>query len=126
MTQHRDASKERRWLKLILLWQKSKLPIREFCQRRHLSEPGFYSWRRVLQQRGFLQDLPAPKTAKHSTDPKPPAFVKLILPADAEPAPPTATAIDLVLNERLLLRVRAGFDPDTLLQLVRLLEEPAC
>jgi hypothetical protein len=30
------------------------------------------------------------------------------------------------LNERRLLRVRAGFDADTLLKLVRLLEEPSC
>jgi hypothetical protein len=32
----------------------------------------------------------------------------------------------LVLNHQRVLRLRPGFDADQLLQLVRLLEEPAC
>lgn len=131
MARHHDASKERRWLDLILLWQKSKLTIREFCQRRQLREPSFYFWQRVLRQRGLIiqeraAESPAPKPAKSSAPPKTPAFVKLTLDADTEPAPPTATAIEVVLSARRLLRVRPGFDPAMLLQLVRLLEEPAC
>lgn len=51
-----------------------------------------------------------------------PAFVELST-LDAEP---TGSPIELVLNHRRLLRVRPGFDADMLLQLVRLLEEPAC
>jgi hypothetical protein len=38
----------------------------------------------------------------------------------------TGSAIELVLHPRRLLRVRPGFDADLLLELVRLLEEPAC
>ena len=37
-----------------------------------------------------------------------------------------AYAFDVVLSQRRRLRVRPGFDPATLLQLVRLLEEPPC
>jgi transposase len=128
MARHHDASKERRWLDLILLWQKSKFTIREFCQRRQLRESSFYFWQRVLRQRGLIQDRtaesPAPKPAKAPA--KQPAFVKLTLEADAAPATPTATAIEVVLSARRLLRVRPGFDPAMLLQLVRLLEEQAC
>jgi len=32
----------------------------------------------------------------------------------------------MVLSDRRLLRLRPGFDPAMLLELVRLLEEPAC
>ena len=126
MTQHRDASKERRWLELILLWQKSKpkLTVREFCERRHVSEQDFYNWKRVLRQRGLLQDPQHSHPTMASATPMQPAFVKLTLDAATEPATPTA--VDLVLSERRLLRVRPGFDPAMLLQLVRLLEEPAC
>ena len=118
MAQHPDASKQTRWLNLILRWQQCqpKITVREFCQRRGLSEPSFHSWRRVLRQRGLLPDSPP----THS--PTSPAFVKLTV--DAEPA---TAAIDLVLSERRLLRIHPGFDPDTLLALVRLLEEePSC
>ena len=119
MAQHPNASKQTRWLNLILRWQRCrhKLTVREFCQRHELSEPSFYTWRNVLRQRGLLQDLPPPQA------PTSPAFVKLTV----APEPVSATAaIDLVLSERRLLRVRAGFDRDTLLALVRLLEEPPC
>lgn len=135
MGQRLDASKERRWLELVLLWQKSNLTVREFCERRQISEPSFYSWRRVLSQRGLIQASPATgpepeprnamaaaKTATASAAPTPPAFVKLALDAGAEAVAP----VEIVLNARRLLRVRSGFDPDLLLQLVRLLEEPPC
>jgi hypothetical protein len=49
------------------------------------------------------------------------AFVKLTLPAE----PTAASTVELVVGDRLL-RVRPGFDPDMLRQLVRLLEEPPC
>ena len=108
-----DPSKQRRWLELMRLWQQSDLTVWQFCEQHRVSEASFYSWRRVLKQRGLLQARPTHK---------PPAFVKLTL--DAEP--PAASPVELVLGDRLLLRLRPGFDPAMLLELVRLLEEPAC
>jgi transposase len=119
MARHPDASKQRRWLDLMHRWHESQLTVRAFCERHRLSEPNFYLWRRVLRERGLLHDPPTPAQATQAA-PTPTAFVKLTVDA----APPTAIAVDLVLNERRLLRVHPGFDPATLLQLVRLLEEP--
>ena len=110
-----DAGKEQSWLKHIRRWQKSQLTVRQFCLRHHLREANFYAWRRLLRQRGLFPDSPL------MLDPMP-AFVKVVV--DAEP--PHATPIDVVLGEGRVLRVRAGFDADLLLQLVQLLEEPAC
>ena len=53
-----DLHKERHWLGLIRRWQRSQLTAREFCERLGLSEPSFYSWRRLLRQRGLIQDAP--------------------------------------------------------------------
>jgi transposase len=119
MARHPDASKQRRWLDLMRRWHDSELTVREFCGRHRLSEANFYVWRRVLRERGLLQE----RSALHQPMPaSPAAFVKLTL--DAEPA--AVSPVELVLNARRLLRVRPGFDPAMLLELVRLLEEPAC
>ena len=67
---------------------------------------------RSLRERGLIDE---------SVSPVKPAFVKFAL--DAEPT--TVNAVEVVLGQRVL-RVRPGFDADLLLELVRLLEEPAC
>jgi hypothetical protein len=85
-----------------------------FCRRRRLSEPSFYLWRRALRQRGLVDDSPSADTAA------PPAFVQVALQSDAQ------VGIDIVLAQGRLLRVRPGFDADSLRQLLRVLEEPPC
>jgi len=119
MALHADASKQRRWLDLIQRWQKSRLSVREFCRRSAVSEPSFYLWRRVLRVRGLIQDAPSSQSASSPL----PAFVKLtVAREDADPS-----AVEVVLGAQRVLRVRPGFDPQSLLQLVRLLEEePPC
>jgi transposase-like protein len=121
MAQHPDASKQNRWLELIGRWQQSQLTIRAFCECHHVSEASFFAWRRVLRQRGLLDESAEPKAA--TTASKSPAFVKL---SAVESEPPPANAIELVLGGRRVLRVQPGFDADLLLELVRLLEEPSC
>jgi len=107
-----NAGKQAHWLDLVQRWQRSNLSVRAFCERHQLSEPSFYSWRRVLRERGLIDEsVQAPAAA----------FVKLMV--DAEPA--AGSAIELVVGRRVL-RVRPGFDADVLLELVRVLEEPAC
>jgi transposase len=116
MARHPDASKQQRWLDLMRRRHQSQLTVREFCERHGLSEANFYGWQRVLRKRGLLGDQSSPASFL------PTSFVEF----RADAAPASATAVDVVLNERRLLRVHPGFDPATVLQLVRLLEEPAC
>ena len=120
MAQRPDAAKQNRWLELIRRWQRSQITVREFCQRHQVSEASFFSWRRVLRERGLLDEPRTSRTATASADA--PAFVKLTT-LDTRPA---GSPIELVLNHRRLLRVWTGFDADVLLELIRLLEEPAC
>ncbi len=117
MAQRPDAAKQGRWLELIRRWQRSQSTIREFCERHQVSEASFFSWRRVLRERGLL-DEPMPS----ATSAEAPAFVEFSAPV----AEPTDSPIEVVLNQQRVLRVRPGFDADMLLELVRLLEEPAC
>jgi len=121
MAQHPDAGKQKRWLELIGRWQQSQFTIREFCERHQVSEASFFPCRRLLRHRGLL-DEPANLKATKSV-PQSPAFVKL---TPVEPEPTAASAIEIVLGDRRVLRVRPGFDAELLLELVRLLEEPTC
>jgi transposase-like protein len=117
MAQRLDVGKQERWLELIRRWLRSHMTIREFCRRHQISEASFFSWRRVLRQRGLLDELMPVKSSGAA-----PTFVKLTT-FDAESA---VSPIEVVLNQRRLLRVRPGFDAEMLLELVRLLEEPGC
>ena len=120
MARQPDASKQQRWLDLMRRWQQSRLTVSAFCARYGLTQASFYFWRRVLRERGLLHEPPA---RSQPVVPAPPAaFVKLAVDAAA----PVTTAVELVLSADRLLRIRPGFDPDTLRQLVRLLEELPC
>jgi transposase len=117
MAQHPDPGKERRWLDLVQRWRSSRLTVHAFCERHRLSEPNFYAWRRVLRQRGLIDEDGSP------VETPTPAFMKITV--DPGAVSSTASAIDLVLPQGRLLRVRPGFDPELLRQLVQLLEEPS-
>lgn len=108
-----DAGKQVRWLELVRRWQRSELSVREFCRRERISENNFYAWRRVLRERGLLAETPTPAKAA-------PAFVQLL-----HDEPSVDGAIEVVLGRRVL-RVRSGFDDETLRRLLALLEEPTC
>ncbi|CAN5851095.1 hypothetical protein BH23PLA1_BH23PLA1_19670 [soil metagenome] len=68
-------------------------------------EPMFYWWRRELQRR----------------DQATPAFLPVHVLADKAESP--ARGIEVVLANGRCLRVGVGFDPQTLVQIVALLEE---
>jgi hypothetical protein len=119
MARQPDAAKERRWLERIRAWQQSQLSVRAFCQRRCLSEASFYGWRRLLSERGLIDECSVP--AAVPTIPTP-TFVQVAVNAAAGAVP----AIDLVLAGGRIVRLRPGFDADLLRQLLRLLEEPSC
>jgi hypothetical protein len=107
----RDFAKERHWRQMLRRWEQSKLPVRAFCSLHQVSEPSFYSWRRIIAQRDH-------EVATHAT-PGPPAFVPVhVVPATAMPA-----AFEIVLGNGRIVRVGNGFDADALRQLLAIVEE---
>jgi hypothetical protein len=126
----RDPAKEKYWRRLFRQWRHSGLSGRDFCAEKGLSQPSFYAWRREIARRDQRVKLAVPpSTNAAASSPAPQcssvattAFVKLSVASSSTPVP----AIEVVVAEHRLLRVRPGFDADLLRQLVRLLEEPSC
>ena len=124
MSRQLDLGKQQLWLGRIERWQRSQLTVRDFCTRHQLSEPSFYSWRRLLTERGLLSPAGA-ATAEPNADSGPtatPLFVTATLADSAAPPQP----LELLLPDGLTVRVAAGFDATTLRQLLALLREQPC
>jgi hypothetical protein len=104
----RDPRKEQQWRRWIHQWQHSDLTVRAFCELHQLSQPSFYAWRRVLQQR----DAAAAPFLPVRVVPDLP----VVLPA-------ATTPFEIVLPGNRSLRVAPGFDAATLRQLLAVLQE---
>jgi transposase len=49
--EQRDPVRERFWRRTLSAWRASGQSIREFCDRRNLTEAAFYFWRKELRRR---------------------------------------------------------------------------
>jgi hypothetical protein len=104
----RDPRKEQQWRRWIHQWQHSDLTVRAFCELHQLSQPSFYAWRRVLQQRDAAA---AP-------------FLPVRVVPDLPVVQPAATTpFEIVLPGNRSLRVAPGFDAAALRQLLAVLQE---
>jgi transposase len=106
----RDPRKEARWRRHLRNQDASGLSVREFCQQEGLAESSFYYWRLEIERR----DRAGNGEGK-------PAFLAVEVNTPAH-----ESAIEVVLASGHVLRVRGGFDADTLRQLLAVLEEPSC
>jgi hypothetical protein len=110
----RDSQKERFWRQTISRWQKSGLTVRAYCRQHDLAEANFHAWRRTI--------------AKRDNEVMPFAAVRVLADeCDGLTGQAAAGALELILGNRRVLRIGAGFDAATLQRLLPLLEEaPPC
>jgi hypothetical protein len=114
-----DPRKQQQWLQHLQRWQNSPLSARVYCQRQHLSEASFYFWKRTLRQRGLLADTLAGHKPR-------PAKAALFVPVAVHPAKASTRRIDLIAPDGWTVRLAAGFDVDSLRQLLAVLRERPC
>ena len=100
-----DLGRESHWRQVLARWRRSGLSVRAFCRAEGISEPSFYLWRRRLDQ----------------ADHQKPAFLPVHVVTE-EAKQPATRDIEIVLANGRCLRVGPGFDPDTLVKVVDLLE----
>ena len=115
-----DHGKERFWRRLLGQWRCSGLTIRAFCADHGLAEHSFHAWRRTIAERDQQGASNSPAHT-HLADDQP-----VFVPVHVVPAP-ASSALELVLDQGVLVRVPAGFDAATLRQLLAVLKEaPLC
>lgn len=121
----RNVTKERFWRWHLAAWRRSGMTVRGYCAAEGLSQPSFYSWRRLLQQR----DPPA-QPVKADSEPTvgqaAPDSASPFLPVRLIPDPPSAGAIEVVLRGGRIIRVATGFVARTLREVVTALEDLPC
>ena len=93
------------WRRVVDRWKQSGLGVPAYCRREGLNQATFYRWRWELKRRDQLK----------------PTFLPVRVIAD-KPAAPAGGGIEVVLANGRCLRVAAGFDPQTLVRVVELLE----
>ena len=140
----RMLATEQLWRQRVAQQPRSKLSIREFCQRAGVSEASFYAWRRELARRDADAGQSAaiePALASRQAEPalsksgmaggraiSQPRFLPVAIDGNApaaSPAPTSANHVELLLPSGLVVRVPAH-ELAVLQAVLELLERPTC
>ena len=130
---HGDPERQRYWEEVVRRWRKGGQSVRAFCRAEGVRESAFYFWRRKLAQRGYRADAengprvegPATPISRVSPRQSPtPSFlpVRMVEPSVAE----AACGIEIALAHGRTVRVQAGFDRQTLADVLDVLEVRPC
>jgi hypothetical protein len=111
------ARREAFWRDVIRRWKRSGLPKTEFGNRENISIASLHFWLKELRRR----DGARPVTPRHTPTVAKASFVPLRVVDRAQPPEP----IELLVGGHTL-RLRAGFDPEALREVVRALTVRSC
>ena len=143
-----DPQRQSYWEAVVQRWREGGQGIRAFCHAEGLRESAFYFWRRQLVRRGRQAALvngtqpraraarPASRSSKGIL-PQPgtaPSFLPVRVIASTSGHPGVAEAgyplagrgVEIVLAQGRTVRVPAGFDRQTLAEVVAVLEAQSC
>jgi transposase len=122
----RDRAKEREWRERMRRWQRSGESVRAFCRREELRESAFYAWRRELARR--REERQALQANGKEAGALPPAEAVRFLPVQVAEARhrDDPGGVEILLGVGRRIRVRPGFDRQTLLDVLALLEASPC
>jgi len=118
------ARREAHWRRLLQRWKRSGLPKTEFAQREKISPDVLYWWDREIERR----DRAGRRGAARPPKPGSPVTRRgTFIPVRVVgPTPPAVPSTLEVVAGGQVVRVRPGFDPETLRRLVAVLEDRAC
>jgi hypothetical protein len=123
-TPEAKARREAHWREVLERWRRSGLPKTEFSRRERISPDVLAWWQAQIHKRDQARWRRAPGARpRPGGAPEQPAFVPVRL---LQPPPPPSSAALEVLASGRVVRVRPGFDAETLGRLLATLEGCAC
>jgi hypothetical protein len=136
--QHLKSVRERVWRRAVQDWQKSGLSQSQFCRANDLSVHTFRWWRTELARRdratsgaasgGNGRPSRSAKPARSKAQAKRTATQRAFVPVRLVPskAGPEVPPIEILLSGGRTIRLKPGFDGETLRKAVEVLEAVAC
>jgi transposase len=114
---HRDARKERYWQDIVKRQGRSGESIKAYCRREGVTESAFYWWRRELSRRSVKHALnePAHNAAR---------FLPVKVAEDNKAN--AGGGLEVHLGTRCVLYLKPGFDRQTLIDVLAVLEARPC
>jgi transposase-like protein len=101
----RSDGKEQFWRNIVASFEPGRETIRGFCKRLGIGEQAFYWWRRQLRHREQA-----------------PTSAGIFVPVRITPTASKGVPIEVRLPGARILRLRPGFDPESLRQLLDVLD----
>jgi transposase len=127
----RDGQKHSQWQEVMRQQAESGQSVRGYCRQAGIKESAFYWWRRELARRGDCRQPPAAVWGRRLERPLPrksagmaAGFLPLQVVADRPRE--DACGLDIVLGDGRTLRIRPGFDRQTLADVLAVLEVRPC
>lgn len=123
-TPEAKAKREAHWRQVLDRWRTSALPKTEFARQEGISPDVLGWWYAEIRRRDRPQRRTTASARRRSAPARArrPAFVRVRV---VEPSPPPSPAALEILAGGHTVRIRPGFDPETLRRLVAVLEDRA-
>ena len=126
------------WEAAMRRWKESGQSVRAFCRNEGVRESAFYFWRREMAQRSHRteaahgsrpQASPLTKASRSCERASPrhgsaPSFLPVRVVEDA--AAEATSGVEIILTHGCTVRVRSGFDRQTLADVLAVLEVRPC
>jgi transposase-like protein len=132
-----DPQRQQQWQAAVGQWQRSGRSVREYCRSEGLKESAFYFWRRKLAQESLKGDGPSPvgetRRGQPTSLPRRPVprarrdqarFLPVQLVTGREQR--MAGGVEIIAGDGHVVRVLAGFDRQTLAEVLAVLEVRPC
>ena len=134
-TGQRDPQRQGHWEEVMRRWQEGGRSVKDFCRDEGVRESAFYFWRRELARRSQQSVKGARPKARRVTlasrsrpvSPRPglaPSFLPVRVVEDGMAEAPHA--VEIVLGQGRTVRVQSGFDRQTLVDVLTVLECRPC
>ena len=129
-----DPQRQRYWEEVVQRWRDSGQSVRDYCGAEGLRESTFHYWRRRLEGRKRSSGLTGRRRSGASRQPSTafrgkPSFlpVRVLESTVVKPTPAEAVGgVEIILERGRRLRVVAGFDRQTLADVLAVLEVRSC